>query len=134
MIIIDKWRVAMRTLVVPNNFKFKIRDLCDFSNVLSFFDWNITDDIVTIDMMQCERASYQSMSLIILYSLFLSSKGIRVEFLNNSNYGMPMMWRKVGAKGLLCVARNRSDQFSCTFDKPLFFITRVQLQSATPAV
>lgn len=112
----------MVNLQVPDNFKFKSGEICDFSRVLSFFDWNIHDDIVDIDLSQCERASYQSMSLIILYSLYLKHKGCIINFNQNLNRGLPAMWRRVGATGLFRVVKEKTSNFSCTFDKPLFFI------------
>ena len=114
----------MEHIKIPDGFTFNVGDVYDFSNVLSFFDWDIqTKDDFLIDMTSCNSASYQAMSLIILYSLYLKTKGHRVDFnITQNPHGLSNMWRRVGANGLFHVANDENKGFRHSFDKPLFFI------------
>lgn len=113
----------MEHIKIPDGFTFNSGDGCDFSKVLSFFNWDVEDDNVLIDMTACNSASYQAASLIILYSLYLKSKGKYIDFhLVRDGQGLSNMWLRVGASKLFTVASNVKQEFRHSFDKPLFFI------------
>ena len=113
------------TLTIPNNFNFIFRGVVDFQPVLNFFDWEGFElyESVTIDFSECESASYQAMSLIILYALYLKAKGKYVYFQHApDNTGLSAMWRRMGAVGMFTVATKDNEYFRCRFDKQLFYL------------
>ena len=113
------------TLTIPNNFNFIFRGVVDFQPVLNFFDWEGFElyESVTIDFSECESASYQAMSLIILYALYLKEKGKYVYFQHApDNTGLSAMWRRMGAVGMFTVATKDNEYFRCRFDKQLFYL------------
>ncbi|WP_302815907.1 DUF4325 domain-containing protein [Bilophila wadsworthia] len=113
----------MEYIKIPDSFTFNIGDGYDFSKVLSFFNWNIQEKDIVIDMTDCNRASYQAMSLIILYSLYMYSKRKYIKFhLSPHPNGLSNMWRRVGANALFVVAKDLNKEFRHSSDKPLFFI------------
>ncbi len=104
---------------------FKGAELSDFSNALSWFDWTLEGDNLTIDLTECQTANYQTLSLILLYIWRLSCNGSKISIsvsgkdaLNLS--GAERMWKNMGAQGWYKVLRNQEINFDGTYTKPLF--------------
>lgn len=49
-------------IILPKRFSFKEHDLYDFNRLLSFFNWDIYDTPVHIDLTACHTANYQALS------------------------------------------------------------------------
>ena len=82
---------------LPRKFTF-MRGYIDFDYVLAYFDWNLHDVSVQIDLSGCENTNFQVLALLIQYAWHLSSRGCRVTFrygLASSN--LTKMMNAIGA-------------------------------------
>lgn len=116
-------------LTLPSYFNFKDHDAFDFDKALSFFDWEIKDRPVLIDLSKCRSANYQTMTLLVLYAWKLKSNGCRVDFLLDEefdNTGASVVWRMMGAPGLFSVGFNENQNFRSNGFKPLIAIRNHQ--------
>lgn len=119
-------REGIVTLTLPNKFTFKDHDIHDFESFLSFFNWDITEVPVSIDLTKCTTANYQALSLLILYAWRLKEQGCRVNFIeSNTNQGASEMWRKMGARGLFSVLPHVGQRFKGDIFKPLFAVRTI---------
>jgi hypothetical protein len=110
-------------LQLPPRFSFKEHDVYDFERLISFFNWNIHDSPVEIDLTRCHTANYQALSLLAIYGWKLKSQGCRVTFVENEKVtGASEMWRTMGARGLFAVLFNDGQQFKGNHFKPLFAV------------
>lgn len=112
-------------LPLPAYFSFKDHDAFDFEKPLKFFRWDLEACPVEIDFTTCKSASYQAMSLVVLYAWHLKSKGCRVDFVGLEafgNGGASDVWRMMGAPGLFSVAFNENQNFRSSEFKPLVAI------------
>ena len=116
---LEKQRAERLTL--PQRFSFKEHDIYDFDRLMSFFNWDIHDTPVEIDLTQCHTANYQALSLLAIYGWQLKAQGCRVTYLENEKTtGASEMWRSMGARGLFSVLFNEGQQFKGHQFKPLF--------------
>lgn len=119
----DLARARTVTLILPNKFAFKDYDIHDFDSFLSFFNWDIYESPVRIDLTNCTTANYQALSLLVLYAWRLKEQGCRVTFIeSNSSVGASAMWKKMGARGLFSVLPNAGQRFKGDPLKPLFAV------------
>ncbi|QJI38247.1 STAS-like domain-containing protein [Pseudomonas sp. ADAK13] len=110
-------------LQLPSRFSFKEHDVYDFDRLIKFFDWDISNSPVEIDLTKCHTANYQALSLLAIYGWKLKSQGCRVTFVeNDKTTGASEMWRTMGARGLFAVLFNSGQQFKGNHFKPLFAV------------
>ena len=115
-------------IVVPEYIGFKSKDSSDFSNFLSIFDWDIDSYFgnayrgrkVRIDFSNCKNANYQTLSIFVLYTWWLSVNGCFVEIVPEEG-NISNMWAKMGAKGWYQVLHRGAD-FKGNEFKPLFAV------------
>lgn len=67
------------TINLPKRFGFKNHGIMDFDGILKYFDWNLENTQVRIDFTECTSADYQAISLIVIYSWYLKSRGCTVD-------------------------------------------------------
>jgi hypothetical protein len=90
----------MRTLILPQPFAFKGKDVFDFDAALSWFDWEIRNEDVAIDFTSCSNANYQALSLLVLYIWHLKTNRCVVRLLlSDDPRSASGMWRAMGAIG-----------------------------------
>ena len=112
----------MYTLTLPREFSFSIRGQVDFNHVLSFFDWDIKDSNVMIDISKCTRANYQALSLVISYIFYLKRQNKFVDVVRDRsimNQGASKMWFKMNGDAWHRVLVG-NEMFHPSYDKPLF--------------
>lgn len=68
-----------RILKLPPKFTFN-RGFVDFDMVLEYFDWQLKDGSLTIDLTSCNSSNYQALALLIQYAWQLSINGCTVTF------------------------------------------------------
>ncbi|GLO44197.1 hypothetical protein PPUN109347_07590 [Pseudomonas putida] len=116
---LEKQRAERLTL--PPRFSFKEHDVYNFDRLMDFFNWDIHNTPVEIDLTQCHTANYQALSLLAIYGWQLKAQGCRVTFIENDRgTGASEMWRSMGARGLFPVLFNDEQQFKGHQFKPLF--------------
>lgn len=116
-------REQTTVITVPRKFAFKDHDIFDFNNYLSFFNWELADRSVTIDLTTCLEANYQAVSLLVLYAWRLRSQGCTVSFIeNDSESGASAMFKRIGGRGSMSVLNNINQQFNGDRYKPLFAV------------
>ncbi|WP_079865701.1 STAS-like domain-containing protein [Pseudomonas aeruginosa] len=114
-------------IILPKRFSFKEHDLYDFNRLLSFFNWDIYDTPVHIDLTACHTANYQALSLLVIYAWRLKTQECRVTFIENDKQtGASSMWRTMGARGLFAVINNKGQQFKGNPLKPLFAVREIE--------
>lgn len=89
----------MHRVLVPKKFVFKDRDVFDFEAALTLFDWTIHNEKVVIDFSNCRTASYQTLSLLVLYIWSLRTKGCPVSLHFGRESTVNEMWKRMGASG-----------------------------------
>lgn len=110
-------------LKLPNKFAFKEHDVYDFEDLISFFDWSISDRQVKIDLTNCKAPNYQALSLLVLYAWKLKDQGCTVSFIeSDEELGASSMWRRMGARGTFPVLFSDSMNFKGNEFKPLFAV------------
>lgn len=111
------------TLELPSKFSFRDHDIYDFQNVLNFFNWDLNNAPVKIDISKCKTANYQALSLLVAYIWKLKQQGCRVTLVENDDgSGISDMWKSMGARGLFYVAVNDNQNFNSRNKKPLIAI------------
>lgn len=62
-------RTKQRTPIInlPKTFSFIQNGITEFDSILSLFKWNYSNTKIIIDGTQCKHASYQTLTLLILY-------------------------------------------------------------------
>lgn len=68
--------VALR---LPASFGFKRQGTFEFESVLAWFDWELRNTGVVVDLSKCSHADYQALSLLVLYLWYLRAHGCYVE-------------------------------------------------------
>lgn len=98
-------------ITLPRKFTFH-RGVIDFDYILQFFDWDIHDAPVQIDLTQCESANYQALVLLIQYVWHLTIKGCNVTFRYGlSSSGPTSMLTKMGALDWQQILANNGQDF-----------------------
>ncbi len=122
----------MYNLVHPNQFSFSAGGQIDFNKVLSFFNWEIRDQSIQLDISKCTSANYQALSLLLPYLFYLKSNGKYVDVVRDRtpmNGGASKMWYKLNAdawhKVLMC-----DEMFHASYDKPLFALNQTIFSDA----
>lgn len=114
------------TLELPKRFSFKDHNVADFETVLSFFDWNIKDVPVKIDLRTCIVANYQAISLLVIYAWALRDNGCKVSFIESAeDTGASVLWKKMGARGAFPVLSSPRRQFKGHAFKPLLAVRNI---------
>jgi hypothetical protein len=70
---------ADKILKLPPKFTFN-RGYVDFDMVLEYFDWQLKNGSLTIDLTACNSSNYQALTLLVQYAWQLSINGCRVTF------------------------------------------------------
>ncbi len=110
-------------LKLPNKFAFKEHGYYDFEDLISFFDWNFSDQQVKIDLRDCKAPNYQALSLLVLYAWKLKDQGCTVSFIEDEDeIGASSMWRRMGARGTFPVLFSEAMNFNGNVYKPLFAV------------
>lgn len=108
------------TLKLPPRFSFRDHDTYEFDEALSFFNWDLQNQQVKIDLTDCKSPNYQTLSLLVLYSWHLKSQGCKVSVIeDNQEHGASEMWRLLGARGTFPVLFNPTQTFRSGKHKPL---------------
>lgn len=117
-------RSKTKILKLPKRFAFRHHDIHDFDKVMNFFDWEIKDCPVKIDLRECSNANYQAISLLVLYAWHLKANGCTVEILidHDAQNGASLMWKKLGALGTFPILLEPNQQFKGDPLKPLFAV------------
>lgn len=113
------------TISLPNNFGFQKHNIYDFELVLSFFNWDISDRKVVIDISKCHRANYQALSLVVLYAWHLRTRNCHVSVEPRPVPGdtnAAQMWKIMGARGWANVLEDENQNFNGHIFKPLIAI------------
>lgn len=107
-------------LKLPPRFAFKHHNIIDFTDVINFFDWSLSDRQVKVDFKKCKSANYQALSLLVLFLWKIRSQGCRVSFiLSDGEGGASQMWRLMGAVGMFQVSTHDENNFNANKYKPL---------------
>lgn len=112
----------MATLVLPSDFSFYTNGQVDFDKVLSFFDWNVSDNDICINLSRCSNANYQALSLLIPYIFYLRGNGKHINIVRDrhpDNRGASKMWYKLNADAWHKVLID-GEVFRPGYDKPIF--------------
>lgn len=67
-------------LRLPDQFSFYRHRFADFDHVLQFFNWDIHDRSLTVDLTRCTRSNYQALALLVQYAWHLTLRGCEVTF------------------------------------------------------
>lgn len=111
------------TLKLPNNFSFKIHDIYDFENIINFFNWDISNKQVKIDLTECRAPNYQALALLVIYGWVLKNQGCTVSYIESAEeLGASSMWRRLGARGAFSVLFHEEMNFKGNEFKPLFAV------------
>ena len=111
------------TLDLPKRFSFKVHNIIDFEHALSFFDWDLQNQPVRINLQPCTSANYQAVSLLVLYAWALKNNGCTVSFLESDlGTGATDMWKRIGARGTFPVLFVPNQQFKGDKLKPLLAV------------
>lgn len=128
MLPVKKELRRQKTVVInlPKRFGLKDHDAYDFNEIFKFFDWEVKDCPVKIDITKCTSSDYQALSLIVLYAWHLKSNGCTVEFLYDysATSGVSSMWKRLGATGTFPVLLEPNQQFKGDNFKPLFALRK----------
>ena len=114
------------TITLPKRFGFKNHGIMDFDGVLKLFDWSLENIQVRIDLTECTSADYQAISLIVIYSWYLKSRGCTVDHIIDytAERDASVMWKRLGALGTFPVLFQPYQQFKGDNYKPLFALRK----------
>ena len=112
------------TLEVPSDFTFNRAGVKHFDQVLSWFQWDLQNIPVEIDLSKCSSANYQAMSLMMLYCWKLSQQKCTVTFTLDGEDDMngSRVWKMLGGPGLFGVMTDPRINFKSNSHKPTFAI------------
>lgn len=111
-------------LEVPSDFTFNRAGVKHFDPVLSWFQWDLQDVPVEIDLTKCSSANYQAMSLMLLYCWRLSQQKCNVSIRLDGEDEMngSRVWKMLGGLGALGVMTDPKLNFKSNSHKPTFAI------------
>lgn len=108
------------TLKLPHRFSFRDHDVFEFDSAISFFDWDLKDRQVKIDIRGCKAPNYQTLSLLVLYQWQLKNQGCTVSIIaDDEDQGASTMWSMMGARGTFPVLLSPTQNFLGKEKKPL---------------
>src|SRR3990167_3879588 len=95
------WSNGMDKLItIPNHYNFIDHEVYDFDKALSIYDWNVKSSEVIIDMSQCDKANYQTLTLVVLYLWHLRANNCHITIrFSQDKKGASKMWGWMGATG-----------------------------------
>ena len=107
---------------LPKTFSFIQNGITEFDSILSLFKWNYSNTKIIIDGNQCKHASYQTLTLLILYLWQLKQQKtfISIQFPKHST--LDIMWNRLDDPNYLSILNNSQNNFHYVYNKPLFAI------------
>ena len=107
---------------LPKAFSFIQNGITEFDSILSLFKWNYSNTKIIIDGTQCKHASYQTLTLLILYLWKLKQQKtfISIQFPKHST--LDIMWNRLDGPNYLSILNNSKNNFHYVYNKPLFAI------------
>ena len=107
---------------LPKAFSFIQNGITEFDSILSLFKWNYSNTKIIIDGNQCKHASYQTLTLLILYLWKLKQQKtfISIQFPKHST--LDIMWSRLDGPNYLSILNNSQNNFHYVYNKPLFAI------------
>ena len=107
---------------LPKTFSFIQNGITEFDSILSLFKWNYSNTKIIIDGNQCKHASYQTLTLLILYLWKLKQQKtfISIQFPKHSI--LDIMWNRLDGPNYLSILNNSQNNFHYVYNKPLFAI------------
>lgn len=107
---------------LPKTFSFFQNGITEFDSILSLFKWNYSNTKIIIDGNQCKHASYQTLTLLILYLWKLKQQKtfISIQFPKHST--LDIMWNRLDGPNYLSILNNSQNNFHYVYNKPLFAI------------
>ena len=107
---------------LPKTFSFIQNGITEFDSILSLFKWNYSNTKIIIDGNQCKYASYQTLTLLILYLWTLKQQKtfISIQFPKHST--LDIMWNRLDGPNYLSILNNSQNNFHYVYNKPLFAI------------
>ena len=107
---------------LPKTFSFIQNGITEFDSILSLFKWNYSNTKIIIDGNQCKHASYQTLTLLILYLWTLKQQKtfISIQFPKHST--LDIMWNRLDGPNYLSILNNSQNNFHYVYNKPLFAI------------
>lgn len=107
---------------LPKAFSFIQNGITEFDSTLSLFKWNYSNTKIIIDGNQCKHASYQTLTLLILYLWKLKQQKtfISIQFPKHSI--LDIMWNRLDGPNYLSILNNSQNNFHYVYNKPLFAI------------
>lgn len=107
---------------LPKAFSFIQNGITEFDSILSLFKWNYSNTKIIIDGNQCKHASYQTLTLLILYLWKLKQQKtfISIQFPKHST--LDIMWKRLDGPNYLSILNNSQNNFHYVYNKPLFAI------------
>lgn len=107
---------------LPRAFSFIQNGITEFDSILSLFKWNYSNTKIIIDGNQCKHASYQTLTLLILYLWKLKQQKtfISIQFPKHST--LDIMWNRLDGPNYLSILNNSQNNFHYVYNKPLFAI------------
>ena len=107
---------------LPKTFSFIQNGITEFDSILSLFKWNYSNTKIIIDGNRCKHASYQTLTLLILYLWKLKQQKtfISIQFPKHST--LDIMWNRLDGPNYLSILNNSQNNFHYVYNKPLFAI------------
>ena len=107
---------------LPKAFSFIQNGIIEFDSILSLFKWNYSNTKIIIDGNQCKHASYQTLTLLILYLWKLKQQKtfISIQFPKHST--LDIMLNRLDGPNYLSILNNSQNNFHYVYNKPLFAI------------
>lgn len=107
---------------LPKTFSFIQNGITEFDSILSLFKWNYSNTKIIIDGNLCKHASYQTLTLLILYLWKLKQQKtfISIQFPKHST--LDIMWNRLDGPNYLSILNNSQNNFHYVYNKPLFAI------------
>ena len=107
---------------LPKAFSFIQNGITEFDSILSLFKWNYSNTKIIIDGTQCKHASYQTLTLLILYLWKLKQQKtfISIQFPKHST--LDIMLNRLDGPNYLSILNNSQNNFHYVYNKPLFAI------------
>ena len=107
---------------LPKTFSFIQNGITEFDSILSLFKWNYSNTKIIIDGNQCKHASYQTLTLLILYLWKLKQQKtfISIQFPKHSS--LDIMWNRLDGPNYISILNNTQNNFHYVYNKPLFAI------------
>lgn len=107
---------------LPKAFSFIQNGITEFDSILSLFKWNYSNTKIIIDGNQCKHASYQTLTLLILYLWKLKQQKTFISIQFSKHSILDIMWNRLDGPNYLSILNNSQNNFHYVYNKPLFAI------------